>query len=197
MCLCRLTVTARLVQTIPQNFLSAANTLTVIRLALAPAILWTIIEQSYFASLCIFAIAVFTDVLDGRLARRQGTESNLGGLFDHATDCIFVVCALFALSRHEIVPLALSGMVAAAFIQYVLDSGALKRKGLVPSKLGRWNGIAYFVVVAIPLVQNSFDFRLISDHQVLVGGWAMCVMTLASMFDRASLFFRKSRARQD
>lgn len=139
---------------------------------------------------------MFTDVFDGRLARRQGTESKFGGLFDHATDCIFVVCALFALSRHDIVPLALSGLVAAAFIQYVVDSGALKKKGLVPSKLGRWNGIAYFVLVAIPLVQNSFDFQWISDRQILVGGWAMCVMTLASMFDRASLFFRKSRERK-
>lgn len=193
----RLTAIERPIKTIPQTFLSAANTLTVIRLALAPAILWAIVEQRYFASLCIFVIAVLTDVLDGRLARQQGTESNLGGLLDHATDCIFVVCALFALSRHEIVPIALSGLVAVAFIQYVLDSGTLKKKGLVPSKMGRWNGIAYFVLVAIPLVQNSFDFQLFSDRQILVGGWAMCVMTLASMFDRASLFFRKSRSRQD
>lgn len=193
----RLTASEKPIKTIPQTFLSAANTLTVIRLALAPAILWAIVEQSYFAALCIFAIAVFTDVLDGRIARQQGTESNLGGLLDHATDCIFVVCALFALSRHDIVPIALCGLVAAAFIQYVLDSGALKKKGLVPSKMGRWNGIAYFVVVAVPLVQNSFDFQLFSDRQILVGGWAMCVMTLVSMFDRASLFFRKSRSRQD
>ncbi len=176
--------------------MSAANTLTIVRLALAPAILWAIIEQRYFVSFCIFVIAVFTDVFDGRLARRQGTESNFGGLLDHATDCIFVVCALFALSRHEIIPLALSGLVAAAFIQYVLDSGALKKKGLRPSKLGRWNGIAYFVIVAIPLVQNSFDFQWVNDHQILVGGWALCVMTIASMFDRASLFFRKTRSRQ-
>lgn len=182
---------------ISRNFLSAANTLTIVRLALAPVILWAIVEQRYFAGLCVFTIAVITDVMDGRLARRQGTESKLGGLLDHATDCVFVVCGLFALSRHDIVPLALSALVVAAFIQYMLDSGALKKKGLVPNKIGRWNGIAYFVLVAIPLVQNAFNFQWLSDHQIYVAGWAMCAMTVVSMLDRVSLFFRKSRSSQD
>ncbi|MCY3885489.1 MAG: CDP-alcohol phosphatidyltransferase family protein [Gammaproteobacteria bacterium] len=193
----RLKPSLGLIQIITQNFLSAANTLTVVRLALAPAILWAIVEQRYFVGLFVFTIAVITDVMDGRLARRQGTESKLGGLLDHATDCIFVVCGLFALSRHAIVPLALSALVAVAFIQYMLDSGVLKKKGLVPNKIGRWNGIAYFVLVAVPLVQNSFNFQLFNDHQIYVAGWAMCAMTAVSMLDRVSLFFRKSRPRQD
>lgn len=167
------------------------------RLALAPVILWAIVEQRYFAGLCVFVLAVLTDVLDGRLARRQGSDSNLGGLFDHATDCTFVVCATFALSRQEIVPLALSALIAAAFIQYMLDSGALRKKGLVPNKIGRWNGIAYFVLVAIPLVQNAFEFQLFNHHQIYVGGWALCVMTVVSMIDRVSLFFRRSQTRKN
>lgn len=184
-------------QIISRSFLSAANTLTVVRLALAPVILWAIVQQRYFAGLCIFTLAVITDVMDGRLARQQGTESKLGGLLDHATDCIFVVCGLFALSRHDIVPLVLCALVVAAFIQYMLDSGALKKKGLVPNKIGRWNGIAYFVLVAIPLVQKSFDFQWFSDHQIYVAGWAMCAMTVVSMLDRVSLFFRRSKTPQD
>ena len=132
--------------------------------------------------------------MDGRLARKQGKVTNLGGAFDHATDCIFVVCSLYALSRHGVVPWLLCVLVAAAFVQYVLDSGAIKRKGLVPSKLGRWNGIAYFVLVAVPIIQNAMKFQWISDYHILIAGWTMCAMTVFSMLNRVSLFFRRSRS---
>lgn len=157
-------------------------------------IYWSIADERYFLSLCLFLTAVVTDVMDGRIARSQGNVTDLGGLFDHATDCLFVVCALYALSTHEIVPWQLSALVAAAFVQYALDSGVLKKKGLVPSKLGRWNGIAYFVLVAIPIVQNSLKFQWISDYHIFIAGWAMCAMTGFSMLNRIALLLRRSRS---
>ena len=45
-------------------------------------------------------------------------------------------------------PLVLPGLVAAAFVQYTLDSRALAGQRLRASALGRWNGIAYFVLLA-------------------------------------------------
>jgi phosphatidylglycerophosphate synthase len=42
----------------------------------------------------IYAVAVATDVLDGWVARRSGTASSRGQLFDHATDVLFVGASL-------------------------------------------------------------------------------------------------------
>jgi CDP-diacylglycerol--glycerol-3-phosphate 3-phosphatidyltransferase len=42
----------------------------------------------------LYAVAVATDVLDGWVARRSGTASRRGQLFDHATDVLFVGSSL-------------------------------------------------------------------------------------------------------
>ena len=153
-----------------------------------------ITTEQYLLSFCTFVLAVFTDVLDGFVARKQDSVSAFGGLLDHTADCAFVVSALYALSTLHIVPSLLSLLVAIAFLQYVVDSGALKKKGLVPSLMGRWNGIAYFVLVAVPVTQEAFGFQLVSDYYIIIAGWALCTLTVFSMIERMTMFFRRSRA---
>ncbi len=174
--------------------ISAANGLSFGRLLLAPLVLWTIVVEQYTLSLGIFVIAVVSDVLDGRIARKQNNVTRIGGILDHTADCLFVVCALYALSTHGIFHWALPAIVAAAFLQYVIDSGVLKKKGLVPSQWGRWNGIAYFVLAAIPIVQKGMKFEWISDYHLLIAGWAMVAMTAGSMLERLGLLGKRPSA---
>ena len=79
------------------------------------------------------------------IARRRGTASAAGGLFDHATDCLFVAAGLAGGAARGAFPWVLPALVVAAFAQYVADSYWLHRgRSLRGSRLGRWNGILYF-----------------------------------------------------
>jgi phosphatidylglycerophosphate synthase len=170
--------------------LTSANALTFLRLLLAPALLAAILSGSAAVAVAIFALAVATDISDGRLARRAGTASPAGGLFDHGVDAVFVTLGTAALAASGVLPVALPLFIAAAFTQYAFDSSVLDSGGARPFPLGRWNGIAYYAIVAVPIVRNTLGLSWPSPAAVQMMGWALVVTTVVSMGDRVRLLLR-------
>jgi phosphatidylglycerophosphate synthase len=159
--------------------------MTGLRLLCAPVAALAVHRGASGLALVLFVLAVATDLLDGRLARRSGGASPLGGLLDHATDATFVSLGLLALAASGVVPLPLPLLVAAAFVQYTLDSRALRGSVLRASALGRWNGVAYYVLLGIPVVRNGAGLGWPPDALVRALGWALVATTLVSMGLRA------------
>jgi phosphatidylglycerophosphate synthase len=169
-----------------------ANGLTGLRLGSAPFLAHAILEGHTALAALLFALAVATDFADGSLARRRGEASALGGLLDHATDALFVTTGLAALACHGLVPWLLPVGVATAFTQYALDSRAISGRPLRASFLGRWNGIAYFVALGIPVVRDGLALSWPPDGLVLAIGWALVATTGVSMGDRAVALLRRA-----
>ena len=96
-----------------------ANALSLLRLAVAPALAAAIVAGRAELATALFALAVATDFADGAVARRYGEASPLGGLLDHAIDATFCVLGLAAHAAAGVVPWSLPLLVAAAFAQYV------------------------------------------------------------------------------
>ena len=167
-----------------------ANALTLFRLALAPVLVVAVIRQSYPAASVIFFLAVATDFADGNVARRSGSASPRGALFDHAVDAIFCTAGTAALAHAGALPAALPPLIAAAFLQDAADSRILSARGLRASALGRWNGIAYYVIVAIPILRDGLGLSWPGGFWVAMLGWGLVVTTVASILDRARLLFR-------
>ncbi len=142
-----------------RRWLTRANALSAVRLAVAPALAAAIASQHRLTAAALLALAIATDFADGAVARRYGEASPLGGLVDHATDAALVVLGLAALATRGEAPRLLAPLVAAAFAQYVLDSRTLVGRPLRASRLGRWNGIAYYVLVSVPVVRPMSWFR--------------------------------------
>jgi phosphatidylglycerophosphate synthase len=161
-----------------------ANALTGVRLALAPALAWALAHGAHAHALAAFVLAVGTDLADGRVARRFGEASPLGGFLDHATDALFVSSGIAALAWLGLAPAPLAPLVLAAFTQYALDSRVLAGRPLRASALGRWNGIAYFVVLGIPVVRDGLALAWPPDAFVRALGWALVATTGASIADR-------------
>jgi CDP-diacylglycerol--glycerol-3-phosphate 3-phosphatidyltransferase len=93
----------------------------------------------------MLAAAIATDLLDGPVARQRGTATATGRAFDHTADVVFVTSGLAAGATRGAFPWVFPALVAAAFLQYVLDSYWMGRhSALRPSRLGRYNGILYF-----------------------------------------------------
>ncbi len=141
----------------------------------------------------LFALAAVTDFADGRVARHYGEVSRLGGLLDHTTDALFVSAGLGALAHQGLVPVPLPWLVAAAFLQYVLDSRATAGRPLRASALGRYNGIAYFVLLGIPVVRDALGLGWPGAWLVMGFGWVLVASTLVSMSERGRGWLRARR----
>jgi phosphatidylglycerophosphate synthase len=171
-----------------------ANALTGLRLAAAPVAALAVRYGASRLALALFVLAVATDLLDGPLARRRGEASALGGFFDHATDATFVSLGLLACATRGLVPWLLPLCVAVAFLQYALDSRALEGRPLHASALGRWNGIAYFVALGVPVVRNGLGIGWPPDGLVLAIGWLLVASSLLSMTLRGRAWLAARRA---
>ena len=166
------------------RWLTWANGLTVSRLVAAPLLALAILREAHGLTLLIFVAAVLTDLLDGQVARRFGEASPLGGVLDHATDAAFVIAGTGALGCAGEVPQILPWLIAAAFLQYVVDSRVAAGSSLRSSVLGRWNGVAYFVVLGIPVVRDGLGLAWPGAPLVNAIGWALVATTLLSMTQR-------------
>ncbi|MBS1107087.1 MAG: pgsA [Deltaproteobacteria bacterium] len=171
-----------------------ANALSLLRLVVAPALAAAIIAAHAELATALFALAVATDFADGAVARRYGESSPLGGLLDHAIDATFCVLGLAAHAAAGVVPWSLPFLVAAAFAQYVVDSKSLAGRPLRASRLGRWNGIAYYVAVAVPIVRDTLGWSWPGAALVRWLAAALVATTLVSMADRALALVRPPQA---
>jgi CDP-diacylglycerol--glycerol-3-phosphate 3-phosphatidyltransferase len=164
-----------------------ANALSLFRLLLVAPFAWLVARggpHDAAWALTLFCVAVASDLADGPLARARGTASGVGRALDHAADFSFVDAGLFAAAARGALPWALPVLVAAAFLQYVVDSYWLQRAGeLRMSGLGRWNGVLYFVPLAGALLVELGAGALAQPNRWLA--WALCASTLASIADRA------------
>jgi len=167
-----------------RSWQTRANALTSIRVVAAPAVAVAIRADAAWAAVAVFALAVISDVADGIVARRFEEQSGLGRLFDHAADAAFVTAGAAALAHAGTLPALLPTLIAASFLQYALDAKVAKGSGPRPSVLGRWNGIAYYVIVAIPIVRDALEIAWPAPAWVMALGWLLVGSTLVSMGDR-------------
>jgi len=165
-------------------WLTRANALTLIRVALLPALVIAIHAQAAELAAAVFALAISSDVADGIVARRFGEQSSLGRLFDHAADAAFVTAGTAALAHAHVLPPLLPTLIAASFLQYALDARIAKASGPRPSTLGRWNGIAYYGIVAIPIVRDALGIGWPGGFLIMTLGWLLIGTTLVSMAER-------------
>ena len=177
----------------PARRFGLANTLTAVRaLLIVPSVL-CILEEAWALAMLVFALAVITDVLDGRVARARNEASALGGLFDHSVDAVFVASSLAVLASQERLPGVLPVLVLLAFAQYTLDSKALRGAALRTSRLGRNNGIGYYVLLGVAIGAELPVGAWIAGEWVTLMAWGLTVTTLVSMLDRAWTWFRTVR----
>jgi len=163
-----------------------ANALTAIRLVLVFPFAFFMAradERSAIFALVAWLAALVTDVLDGPIARRTGTVTAWSGTFDHASDFLFVTSGMFAGATRGAFPLILPVLITAAFAQYVIDSYFVHRHTkLRGSKLGRYNGILYFVPPVMDcVVRMGFSFLA---PLLAILCWLLVATTLASMGQR-------------
>jgi CDP-diacylglycerol--glycerol-3-phosphate 3-phosphatidyltransferase len=142
----------------------------------------------------LFVLAVVTDIYDGKIARRLGQTSPLGGLFDHATDALFVSTCCACLAFLDKINVWLPGLIVLAFVQYMLDSKALAGIALRMSLIGRYNGIAYYALVGVAIGAELLNWNVLLTSAGYFA-WLLVFSTIASMADRAISLFQQRQLR--
>ncbi|HXG75695.1 MAG TPA: CDP-diacylglycerol--glycerol-3-phosphate 3-phosphatidyltransferase [Gaiellaceae bacterium] len=103
--------------------MSLPDQLTVARVVAVPVVVllfaWEFRDHAYWAT-AVFVGAMATDQVDGWLARRRGTSSQLGTLLDPVADKVLVLAALVMLVAEGVAP---GWMVALIVVREILVSG--------------------------------------------------------------------------
>lgn len=166
--------------------MNPANAISASRIALTPLVAWALLEDHTGLTLSGLALVIASDLLDGVVARRRHEVTAFGMLLDHSADALFVT-VLAAVGAHlGLLPAAFAPIIALAFMQYALDSRTLEQRTLRPSRLGRINGIAYYVIVAAAIVIHLvLPDVAIARAAVMTGGWFLVISSLVSIAERA------------
>jgi CDP-diacylglycerol---glycerol-3-phosphate 3-phosphatidyltransferase len=153
--------------------------LTVARVAAVPVVVilfaWDFPNHAYWAT-AVFIVAMATDQIDGWLARRRGTSSQLGKLLDPVADKVLVLAALVMLIGEGVVP---AWMVALIVVREILVSGlrlAAVERGVVlgARDLGRVKTWAQALAAAIA------GFAAAGAWSEDVAWWALLVALIAT-----------------
>ena len=167
-----------------------ANALSGVRVVLVPLLGWALVGGSPGLAALAFTVAILTDLADGWVARRFHEVSPLGGLIDHAADASFVTSGCVALAWRGELPWLLPGLIALAFVEYAGSAWRSASGRLRGSALGRWNGIAYYAIVGLPVLRDAFEGAAPSPDWVYGLGWVLVVSTLFSIAQRRGYHFR-------
>lgn len=165
------------------------NLLTLSRIFLIPvfAVVYLVPgEGTYIYAAALFALAAFTDWLDGYLARRLDQTTAFGAFLDPVADKLIVVTALVLLiGHHNTLWFTLPGLiivgreiVISALREWMAE---MNRRGLVA---GTWLGrlkTTFQMIAMVVLLANppSLDRPWVIIGYVLL--YIAAVMTLASM----------------
>lgn len=84
-------------ETVKEKFWNIPNVLSLYRLVIFPVLLWWIIDRREQLSAVFIAISLFTDWLDGIIARTFNMQTRIGAKLDSWADTGTYICSLLAI----------------------------------------------------------------------------------------------------
>lgn len=122
--------------------LNRANGLTVLRLLLVPIFWMALMEedgkntQLRILAWAIFALAAYTDMLDGHWARERGIQTDLGAFLDPVADKALIGAALIGLSSLNELPWWVTVVILTREVGITLMRLFVIRHGVIPASRG-------------------------------------------------------------
>ncbi len=166
-----------------ENNWTIPNLLTVSRIMLTPGFVMAFVDQRFDLAWVLFAIAGFTDALDGTLARLLKQRSTFGAMLDPLADKILLVTSFICLAVQDWIPGWLSILVVSrdvfivgglALLNY---SGVDVKRGIRPVWISKCATTAQIALVLLIMVEHS----TMSFHPDLRLGLVWTVAALTAM----------------
>ena len=138
------------------------NILSSIRICLVPVFAVTYFYEGesikIYAAL-VYALASFTDFLDGFIARKYNITSNLGKILDPLGDKLMTLTALMCITIDGVIPVWAVVAVLAKELVMVLGGAVIRKKqdGVIPPAniFGKISTVVFFVVCVTLMLFRS------------------------------------------
>ncbi len=158
------------------------NLISIMRIFLSIPIVWMLFEQRFDLALVLFVIAGISDGLDGYLAKRNGWQSQLGGLLDPLADKVLLVSCFLSLGLLDLIPLWLVMLVLLRDL--IIVTGALvynfriEELQAAPSIISKINTFTQIVLVLAVVL----DKGLLVLPSLMISGliWLVVITTIVS-----------------
>jgi cardiolipin synthase (CMP-forming) len=146
-----------------ENNWTIPNLLTVSRIMLTPGFVMAFVDRRFDLAWILFAIAGFTDALDGTLARVLKQRSSFGAMLDPLADKILLVTSFICLALQNWIPGWLTILVVSrdmfivgglALLHY---SGVDVKRGIKPVWISKCATTAQISLVLLIMVEHSMQ----------------------------------------
>lgn len=134
------------------------NSLTFLRMILAPFFMWAILVSDYLAALVIIIVASISDFFDGFFARKLNMQTEIGGILDPVADKVLIFCSIAALLIKFNFPLWIGVIIISRDI-ILLIGGAVffynkKLKALAPNVFGKISTFFQMITIIIYILAS-------------------------------------------
>ncbi len=170
------------------------NLLTVSRILLTPGFVMAFVDKRFDLAWVLFAIAGFTDALDGLLARLLKQRTNFGAMLDPLADKVLLVTSFLCLAFQGWIPSWLAVLVVSrdviivgglTLLQY---SGVDVRTGIRPVWFSKLATLGQISLVLLIMVEHSLMVAYPGARLGLIG--AVALLTAVSGVYYVQLGFR-------
>jgi len=170
------------------------NIISTLRILLTLPVMYFLLQHDYTVALLLFAVAGFSDGLDGFLAKHYGWQSRLGGLLDPLADKALLMSSFLVLAATGLIPIWL--VLAAICRDLIIVGGALYYNFTVeevlpaPSLLSKLN-TALQILLVILVVTDAGPFPM---PRLLIESlqWLLLFTVLASGAHYVYVWSRKA-----
>lgn len=162
------------------------NKLTVLRAILVPVFVFFLLNDAgsfnKWIALVIFIVASLTDMLDGKIARKNGLVTNFGKFMDPLADKLLVCSALICFIELKKMP---TWMVLIIIAREFIISGfrlVAAERGIViaASMWGKYKTAISMVMIGFVIADIQLPIFAIVT-QILI--WASLILTVVSLVD--------------
>lgn len=155
------------------------NKLTLLRVILVPVFVVLYIKQMFIPAFIVFIVASFTDMLDGKIARKYNLITNFGKIMDPLADKILVYSAFCLFIEDGTMPawilivILLREFTVAGMRTVAASEGIVIAAGIT----GKIKTVLQMIAVPLLIISSMHNVLYILSQVFL---WASLVMTIVS-----------------
>ncbi|HTY79585.1 MAG TPA: CDP-diacylglycerol--glycerol-3-phosphate 3-phosphatidyltransferase [Candidatus Bathyarchaeia archaeon] len=158
-----------------------ANWLTTLRILLIPVFVTLLVYRKPGSAFAVFCAASLTDMLDGYIARKRGTQTRLGAFLDPVADKLLMTSAFITLTYLKVIPFWIAAVVVSRDL--ILSVGVIVihvAGGTVhptPSWLGKASTVFQMATVICAMLAYYFKTLMFLPK---TAAWVTAFFTVAS-----------------
>jgi len=166
------------------------NLISITRIIMSFLFVQAILEQFKYGQdmniklIVLFLVICFSDLIDGRIARKTNSVSIIGAKLDVFADLLYIIISYIALVNIKILPLWFLVFICFKFTEFIITSKIMKhynkssQNPFVFDKIGRIVSAMFLVIPGIACMYKCFEPYDIA----LIINCVLCIIFLAGLY---------------